>query len=290
MAQKTIEQLKAVNSATFGAGKDTLGDDEKAFNDDQLDSIKPLEVVISANKTAILGESYVLVASATFTDPSPVEGKGYTVFIRNGTATIGSVAYATPGTTITRIFHSGSWATYATFSGSKAFILDSESQPNTISSVVTAFVTGSGAIRNFIAPFANVNIGDNFTDNYVGNNAYLSKQGDGNIINGNRFGEVSITSMGNSCAQNDIGVGAYVTLGDGAVNNVIGAGSNSFTFGSNLRNVFVMPGTVGKDVTASPDYDFLYNNDFPSRIYNDNVGDLYHETCVAGVLTITLIP
>ena len=113
MAQKTIAQLKAVNASTFGAGKDTLGDDEKAFNDDQLDSLKPLDVVISANKTAILGESYVLVASATFTDPSPpVEGKGYTVFIRNGTATINSVAYDMAGATITRIYHSGGWKTY----------------------------------------------------------------------------------------------------------------------------------------------------------------------------------
>ena len=111
--QKTIAQLKTVNTATFGAGKDTLGDDEKAFNEDQLDSVKPLERVVSASQTAILGETYIVVASATFTDPSPVEGKGFSVFVRNGTATVGGTAYSQKGTIINRIFHSGSWANYS---------------------------------------------------------------------------------------------------------------------------------------------------------------------------------
>jgi len=110
--QKTIAQLKTANAATFGNGKDTKGDDEKAFNDDQLDSIKPLEKVVSASQTAVLGESYVVVASATFTDPAPSEGKGFSVFVRNGTATVGGVAYNSAGTTITRIFHSGAWKSY----------------------------------------------------------------------------------------------------------------------------------------------------------------------------------
>jgi len=110
--QKTIAQLKTANAATFGNGKDTRGDDEKTFNDDQLDSIKPLEKVVSASQTAVLGESYVVVASATFTDPAPSEGKGFSVFVRNGTATVGGVAYNSAGTTITRIFHSGAWKSY----------------------------------------------------------------------------------------------------------------------------------------------------------------------------------
>jgi hypothetical protein len=68
-------------------------------------------VVVSANQTAVNDGNYTVVANATFTDPSPVEGKGYRVFVRNGTATINSVAY-TEGTTILRLFHSGAWVSY----------------------------------------------------------------------------------------------------------------------------------------------------------------------------------
>jgi hypothetical protein len=68
-------------------------------------------VVVSTNQTAVNDASYTVVANATFTDPSPVEGKGYRVFVRNGTATINSVAYA-EGTTIFRVFHSGAWTSY----------------------------------------------------------------------------------------------------------------------------------------------------------------------------------
>ena len=65
-------------------------------------------IVISANKTAVNDEQYSNVANATYTDPSPVEGKGYNVKVVNGTATIGGVGYA-EGRIITRTYHSGSW-------------------------------------------------------------------------------------------------------------------------------------------------------------------------------------
>jgi hypothetical protein len=68
-------------------------------------------VVVSTNQTAVNDGSYTVVANSTFTDPSPVEGKGYRVFVRNGTATINSVGY-TEGTTILRLFHSGGWTSY----------------------------------------------------------------------------------------------------------------------------------------------------------------------------------
>jgi hypothetical protein len=68
-------------------------------------------VVVSTNQTAVNDGSYTVVANATFTDPTPVEGKGYRVFVRNGTATINAVAY-TVGTSILRLFHSGAWVSY----------------------------------------------------------------------------------------------------------------------------------------------------------------------------------
>jgi hypothetical protein len=69
-------------------------------------------IVVSSNTTAVNDAVYTVVASATFTDPSPVEGKGFTVFIRNGTGTVGGTGYSVAGTQVRRIFHSGSWANY----------------------------------------------------------------------------------------------------------------------------------------------------------------------------------
>lgn len=69
-------------------------------------------IVVSSNITAKNDSTYHVVATATFTDPSPVEGLGYTVVVRNGTATVGGSAYAIAGVAIKRIFHSGAWANY----------------------------------------------------------------------------------------------------------------------------------------------------------------------------------
>jgi hypothetical protein len=74
-------------------------------------ALQPAEVK-SSNFTAANDGLYVVVASATVTDPSPSEGKGFTVVVRNGTATIGGTGYSTAGSQIRRLFHSGAWATY----------------------------------------------------------------------------------------------------------------------------------------------------------------------------------
>lgn len=77
-----------------------------------LDGKQAVPVVVSGNLTAANDTRYVNVASATYTDPTPVEGKGFIVFVRNGTATVGGTAYATAGTIIHRVYHSGAWANY----------------------------------------------------------------------------------------------------------------------------------------------------------------------------------
>jgi hypothetical protein len=79
--------------------------------DINLTNVQSKPIVVSANQTAENDRVYHVVANATFTDPTGVNGKGYEVFVRNGTATINSVAY-TEGTTILRLFHSGSWVSY----------------------------------------------------------------------------------------------------------------------------------------------------------------------------------
>jgi hypothetical protein len=68
--------------------------------------------VVSSNTTAVLDGQYHTVASATYTDPSPSEGKGFIVLVRNGTATVGGTGYSTAGTIVHRVYHSGSWANY----------------------------------------------------------------------------------------------------------------------------------------------------------------------------------
>ena len=77
-----------------------------------LTALQSKAEVKSGNFTAINDGVYTLVATGTATDPSPVEGKGFIVFVRNGTATVGGTGYATAGTIIRRVFHSGSWANY----------------------------------------------------------------------------------------------------------------------------------------------------------------------------------
>lgn len=74
-------------------------------------ALQPAEVK-SANFTAANDGVYVVTASATVTDPSPSEGKGFQVIVRNGTATVGGTAYSTAGQQIRRLFHSGAWANY----------------------------------------------------------------------------------------------------------------------------------------------------------------------------------
>lgn len=72
--------------------------------------------VKSANFAAINDAMYHVVATCTVTDPTPVEGKGFEVFVRNGTATVGGTAYSRAGTRILRVFHSGAWANYPVYS------------------------------------------------------------------------------------------------------------------------------------------------------------------------------
>jgi hypothetical protein len=68
--------------------------------------------LVSTSQTATNSTQYIVVANATFTDPTPVEGKGFKVYVRNGTATIGGTAYSVAGSVIWRVYHSGAWANY----------------------------------------------------------------------------------------------------------------------------------------------------------------------------------
>jgi hypothetical protein len=77
-----------------------------------LTSDIPPQEVKSANFTAADKGAYITVATLTVTDPSPSEGASFSVLVRNGTATVGGTAYATAGSLIHRVFHSGGWQNY----------------------------------------------------------------------------------------------------------------------------------------------------------------------------------
>ena len=101
--------------------------------------------VKSANFSAALDGEYVATATLTVTDPSPAQGKGFTVFVRNGTATVGGVAYATAGTTIRRVYHSGAWANY---SGSGSVAVGDITGLGT--GVATALAVNTGSAGAFV--------------------------------------------------------------------------------------------------------------------------------------------
>jgi hypothetical protein len=66
-------------------------------------------IIINTNTTAINNRKYTAIATLTVTDPTPVEGQGYIVFVRNGTTTIGGVGY-TSGNLIYRFYQGGAWS------------------------------------------------------------------------------------------------------------------------------------------------------------------------------------
>lgn len=78
-----------------------------------LNNVQHNPIVVSASLTTALNRYYVNTASATYTDPTPAQGEGFIVFVRNGTATIGGTGYSVAGTIVFRYYHSGSWANYS---------------------------------------------------------------------------------------------------------------------------------------------------------------------------------
>lgn len=80
--------------------------------DINLTNVQSIPIVVSSSITAENNKVYHVIANATFTDPTPVEGKGYVVLLRNGVATIGGVSNGNLGTIFYRIFRGASWVTY----------------------------------------------------------------------------------------------------------------------------------------------------------------------------------
>jgi hypothetical protein len=94
----------------------------------------------------------------------------------------------------------------------------------------------------------------------------------GNILHHKASGVV----MGDDCEYNvfEQRSGAN-TLGNSCVYNTFKQGTNAFIFGDNLSNVTIEAGTNGANYTATPDYNFLYNNTSAATIFTDGI-DNYH--------------
>ena len=105
----TVAELALTTVASFEALVESKAD--VSYVDESLTFKQDLPQVKVANFTAANDSTNVTTATATVADPLPVEGKGYTVFVRAGTTTINAVAY-TAGTIIRRIYQSATWVSY----------------------------------------------------------------------------------------------------------------------------------------------------------------------------------
>lgn len=87
-------------------------------------SFQTLATEVTGSLTAAIDKYYINTASATYTDPTGVQGKGFIVLVRAGTATIGGTAYTTG--IIYRYYNSGAWSNimfrdFATITGDVIF-------------------------------------------------------------------------------------------------------------------------------------------------------------------------
>lgn len=69
-------------------------------------------VVVNSSTTAQNDTIYYVVANATFTDPTPVTGRGYIVVVLAGTANLSGSSFNIPGSIIYRVRLSTSWVNH----------------------------------------------------------------------------------------------------------------------------------------------------------------------------------
>jgi hypothetical protein len=92
--------------------------------DINLINIQSKPIVVSANQTAENDRVYHVVANATFTDPTPIEGRGYVVVVFNGIANIGGVNYNGQQQVVRRYYRAGNWILTSTNASSSINTLD----------------------------------------------------------------------------------------------------------------------------------------------------------------------
>jgi hypothetical protein len=111
-----VDILRALTAAGL-ALQDSAGAEHALLTSTGL-RIRPR--IVSSSITAELDGVYHGTAAATYTDPTPADGRGYLVRVVNGTQTVGGTAYAAEGTVIFREYHSGAWRNRVLFGGADA--------------------------------------------------------------------------------------------------------------------------------------------------------------------------
>jgi len=147
---------------------------------------------------------------------------------------------------------------------------------NTFEQAAAGNNLGNGCTENtFQQSGINNTLGINCTNNTFAQNSSNNNLGAGCIRN--RFdlnasaNTIGAGSQGNTFEQ-DAGTN---TLGTGCSYNTFESGANSFIFGNGLQYTTIRHFAPGADYTASPDYDFLYGNAYPSEIFYNGT-DNYH--------------
>jgi len=101
---------------------------------------------VTGSITAALGKVYYGTAAATYTDPTPVQGKGYVVVVAAVAAqTVGAVAYSDTGTIIYRIYNSAAWTSYVFAAVNTAATLSNKTLTNPL---ITNYSLSAVAIGN----------------------------------------------------------------------------------------------------------------------------------------------
>jgi hypothetical protein len=139
--------------------------------DINLTNVQSKPIVVSANQTAENDRVYNVIANATFTDPTGVNGKGYFVVVRSGTSVVlGGNSY-TAGETIYRIFNAGTWlnialrpSTYESLTNKKTTLTDNsdtfyptqkavktavDAKFNTPTGTTAQYLRGDGTVATF---------------------------------------------------------------------------------------------------------------------------------------------
>jgi hypothetical protein len=275
-------QAAGSGGATWGSITGTLSSQTDLQS--ALDAKQNESIVINSNTTAVLDGVYTVVASATFTDPTPAEGKGFMVFVRNGTATVGGTGYSVAGTIINRVYHSGAWANYT--SGSTALIIGTT--PITSGTVGRVLFEGTGnvlqenAILNLDTTngliiggatargtrLTLVNSSDTATvQNIVVRNAADSADRLVVLGNGNIRSTPSSTTFN---ASNELQYHIENTAADNIGISFTGNGAKGIVY-TNFADSAIKMGQVVAGV-IQPVLSFRYNNDFRAATIRGNSG------------------
>jgi hypothetical protein len=90
-------------------------------------NVRSTPIIATTNQTAVNDSFYIVNSTSTFTDPTPVSGKGYIVHVVSGNATIDGEVYSI-GALVYRFYNGTAWVTKDYQSGSSdpdtAFVID----------------------------------------------------------------------------------------------------------------------------------------------------------------------